>query len=349
MYSQTYVDGTRAYIAVHVDDFGIAAPNSMVLDRIKREIASIYSITVIEDLTYYLGMYIVRDRINKSIILSQPGYIDDLLITYKIVCDGSQLFPATPMLDLPHPSQISPHPLTRDKLLSPLLITEYQARVGSLLYLATQTRPDILFAVNMASRKCKSPTLSDLVAVHRILLYVAGTRQLGLHFHSGEGIILYATVDASYANHIDRKSHTGCTLHIGRTSGSVITRCTKQTITADSSTVAEFIAAHTATKEILWARTFLTEMGYPPLGPTTLFEDNKSTIAMINNQCNSQRTKHIDIRYNMIREQAALRTIQMLHLPTNDMTSDILTKALTIRPFQHLRPLLLGVPSSPIS
>ena len=48
----------------------------------------------------------------------------------------------------------------------------------------------------------------------------------------------------------------------------------KQTITADSSTVAEFIAAHLATKEIMWARSMLAELGYPQLDPTILYEDN---------------------------------------------------------------------------
>eukprot|EP01036_Dinobryon_divergens_P002583 gene2583-3393_t len=48
-----------------------------------------------------------------------------------------------------------------------------------------------------------------MIAVDRILQYVAGTPTLGLTFQSSEGIKLYATVDASYGNHTDRKSHTG--------------------------------------------------------------------------------------------------------------------------------------------
>ena len=108
-------------------------------------------------------------------------------------------------------------------------------------------------------------------------------------------------MDASYGSHDDRKSLSACTLHIGRDSGSFLSRSKKQTITADSSTVAEFIAAHLATKEIMWARTLLAELGYPQINPTILYEDNMSTIAMINNECNSQKTKHVDIKLNMSR------------------------------------------------
>ena len=52
----------------------------------------------------------------------------------------------------------------------------------------------------------------------------------------------------------------------------------------------------------MWAREFLSELGYPQLESTVLGEDNMSTIAMINNDCNGQKTTHIEIRFNLIRE-----------------------------------------------
>ena len=93
----------------------------------------------------------------------------------------------------------------------------------------------------------------------------------------------------------------------------------------------------------MWARAMLAELGYPQLNPTILYEDNMSTITMINNDCNSQKTKHIDIRYNLRRKQVQNKVITMEHLQTKDMTSDILTKPLAGTPFLHLRPLLLGI------
>ena len=65
-------------------------------------------------------------------------------------------------------------------------------------------------------------------------------------------------------------------------------RSKKQTVTTDSSTVAEFIATHLAAKETMWARSILQEMGYTHDNPTVIGEDNMSTIAMINNDCNGQ-------------------------------------------------------------
>ena len=143
--------------------------------------------------------------------------------------------------------------------------------------------------------------------------------------------------------HEDRKSHSGCTLHIGDGSGAFLSRSKKQTVTADSSTVAEFIATHLVAKEIMWARMLLGEMGHIQLEPTVLGEDNMSTIAMINNDSHNQKTKHIAIRYNLIKEQVRLLVLRLQHLVTTEMTSDILTKALDPKPFIYLRSKLFGM------
>ncbi len=63
---------------------------------------------------------------------------------------------------------------------------------------------------------------------------------------------------------------------------------------------------------------------------------------MVNSDGNSQKTKHIDIRYNLTREQVKKKVITMEHLQTKDMTSDILTKPFAGTHFLYLRPLLLG-------
>ena len=114
----------------------------------------------------------------------------------------------------------------------------------------------------------------------RILQYRAGTPDHGLAFDSKKSIVLYATVDASYEWYDDRKTHSACNLHIGRQSASFLSRSKEQTVTADSSTVAELITAHLATKEILWFGILLVELGYPQLYPTILQEGNMSTICI---------------------------------------------------------------------
>ena len=81
-----------------------------------------------------------------------------------------------------------------------------------------------------------------------------------------------------------------------------MSRSAKLTVIANPSTVAEFITTQLASKEIMWAGALLGEMGYVQLALPVLGEDNVSTIAMIKNDCKGQQTKHIAIRFNLIRE-----------------------------------------------
>jgi hypothetical protein len=311
----------------------VSASDTWLLSEIRTKLSKTYTLTSKED--EYLGMNIIRNREEKSIILNQSAYIAQIIDRFEL--EDCETYPVTPMLESGAFFE-NTEPILGDKLK-----TLYQAKIGALLYAATHTRPDILFAVNMASRQAKSPTASDMIAVDRILLYLMGTSELGIKLCSKEGIILSATVDASYGNHKDRKSHTGVTLHIGSDSGSFLTRSKKQTITADSSTVAELIGAHVAAKEIAWARSLLEELGCKQESATVLYEDNMSTIAIINSDCNTKRTKHIDIRYNFIREKVQAKDIVMVHKPSPEMTSDILTKALGPKQYLHIRPSLLGM------
>ena len=150
--------------------------------------------------------------------------------------------------------------------------------------------------------------------IDSVLDYLVDTSELGLVLGGLCGVTLYATGDASYGIHDERKSHSWCTLHIRVGSVAFLSSSKKQTVTADLSTVAEFIATYLVAKEIMWARSLLGETGYVQLQPTILGEDNMSTIAMINNDSNSNKLKHIDICFNLIREQVLKLIIHIQHL-----------------------------------
>jgi hypothetical protein len=338
------VNGIYIYVSVHVDDFGIASKSSALISAFLDNLRKTYTVTVVHEPTSYLGMHITRNRTTRTISLSQPHYIDDMLAMYNV--DTVNNIPTTPMTTctslLP---DTHPDAALMNAPLTPETLYQYQSRLGTLLFLACQSRPDILYAVNHFCRRVHSAIHSDYLGVNRILRYIAATRDITLDFHSDDGIVLYASVDASYACHSDLRSHTGCTLHIGRTSGCVMAITRKQTVMADSSTVAEYIAAATACKEIMWARDLLHELGYTQQLATVLLEDNQSTIALIQNGNNGNKTKHIGVRFNLIREQVADGVVRMQYCDTLNMPSDMLTKPTPPSVFLHLRPLLQGTRS----
>ena len=102
----------------------------------------------------------------------------------------------------------------------------------------------------------------------------------------------------------------------------------RQHTVAASSCEAEYIAQCNATKEAVWLRLLLKEIGYPTTGPTTIFADNKSAIALANNPIYHGRSKHVDIQYHYTREKINDNTVQLLYLSTIEMMTDGLTKPL---------------------
>ena len=329
---------------VHVDDIGFAGTSTALIEKAKQALRETYDISVTQNMHQYLGLQIIRDRPNRTISIHQEGFVSAMCERFwNYMTQDEGFSPPTPMLSEDHmygyPAEVNPY------LNAPAVdcVRDYQAMVGCLRYLADHTRPDILWAVSYCSRRASAPTRMDVKKAAYVINHVKATSHLGLKFHSGEGVVLYATVDASYASHADRKSHTGFTMHIGKSSGSVITLCKKQSIITDSSTYAELVGTHTAAKEIVWARNFLSELGFPQEKPTVLFEDNLSTIAVIHQSGNTNRTKHIDLRYNHIREMVAKGYINVVHLSTTEMTADILTKPLSKTPFCYLRRKILGM------
>ena len=86
----------------------------------------------------------------------------------------------------------------------------YQSAVGSLLYLSTGTRPDIAFAVGNVARFSSSPTTRHWTGVKRILRYLKGTSNLGLHYLNSVDEDLVGYSDSDWAGDLDdRRSVSG--------------------------------------------------------------------------------------------------------------------------------------------
>jgi hypothetical protein len=218
----------------------------------------------------------------------------------------------------------------------------YMSLVGSLLYASVMTRDDIKFSMAYTTSAMKQATNQHMTTAIRILHYLIGTKNLGRTLGGKSNLNLWATADASYASHDDRKSHYGFTLHFGEESGAFYSTSKKAKIMAISSTEAEYIALFEAAKVIAWARQFLSDIGFQQKLPTIVYEDNMSTIHLVNNGNDKGKTKHMDVRFHYIKELVDTGKIKLQHLSTTNMISDILTKPLVTGPFIILRNKLLG-------
>ena len=337
------VDDDFIIISTHVDDMGVISNSNKLKEEVKYNLQKIYGITIDSNFTNYLGLYIQRDRIKRTIFLSQPEYISNMMEKFNIVPIDNP--PLTPMVTESLTDLLNRHKNESDinRLLSPKDITLYQSKIGSLLYLAMQTRPDIYYSVIILAKFAKNPTIENMKQVNRVLNYINNTRELGLLFYSLDTLLkFFAKVDVSHATHLDMKSHTGYNSHFGQTGGSVSFISEKQTTPEDNTAWAEYGGVHRASKIIMWMRNFCEELGFVQVEPTTVYEDNQSTIQLLENPNNSIKSRPVQLKYNTVKHLIKNKQISMKYLRTEDMTADMLTKALGPTQFIHLRKSLLG-------
>lgn len=135
----------------------------------------------------------------------------------------------------------------------------------------------------------------------RILKYLRGTTDYALCYSAGKithQLQVYA--DADYGGDLnDRRSRTGVTAILN--GAPVMWICRKQKCVATSTTESEYVAASTTSKEAVWIRRLLNDLGKLHPGPTPLFNDNQSAIRLVRNPEYHKLTKHIDLHYLCVR------------------------------------------------
>ncbi len=157
-------------------------------------------------------------------------------------------------------------------------------------------------------------------------------------------------VDAALATDlVTRRSITGLVFMF--CGGPLAYKSKIQSTVSTSSTEAAFLAAVHAAKIAKYLRLILSELGYPQLGPTTLFEDNAAVILMVNASCPTPRAWHIDIQHFALQEWKAAHEIVLYHIPGVVNSADSLTKSLgSILHHRHVCRLMghYGAPWTPL-
>ena len=146
LYVRLLDDCKKAYVAAHEDNFGKAASNTVLKEETIAAIRTVYN-CLEGDLGAHLGMQLVRDRAKRTIIISQPGYLEDLTERFGIT---SHTGPLNPMVY--KESESSPRLEAAGTRL-------YQSKVDSALWPAMGTHPEVQYATNIHSRYTKSPLI----------------------------------------------------------------------------------------------------------------------------------------------------------------------------------------------
>ncbi|GKD44635.1 hypothetical protein Tco_1269280, partial [Tanacetum coccineum] len=251
-----------------------------------------------------------------GIFISQDKYVAEILKKFD--------FASVKTASTPIETQ---KPLVKDEEASDVDVHLYRSMIGSLMYV-TASRPDIMFAVCACSRFQVTPKTSHLSAVKRIFRYLKGKPKLGLWYPRDSLFDLDSYSDSDYAGaNLNRKSTTGGCQFLGRRL--ISWQCKKQTIMATSTTEAEYVAAASCCRQVLWIQNQMLDYGFNFMN-TKIYIDNESTVCIVNNPVYHFKTKHIDIRNHFIRDAYEKKLIQVLKIHTDDNVADLLTKAFDV-------------------
>ncbi|KID83900.1 polyprotein [Metarhizium guizhouense ARSEF 977] len=296
-----------------------------------------YKMTQLGEPKWFLGIHILRDRRNRTIWLTQDAYIDKIAHKFSIHLDGK--VPATPMgLE---------ELLKSETQATKKSIEVYQQKVGSILFAAVSTRPDIAFAVSRLARHNLNPSDVYHRAADRAIQYLYSTRSFGLRLGNinRENVkpieTFIGSSDASFADNTeDRKSSQGYVLRLY--GGPIAWKASKQTTVTTSSTEAELLAASEAAKEMIAAGRLLNSLEVKLNEPLQLEIDNRQTIRLLVEESAKLTTqlRHVDIYQHWLRQEVQNSRIEVRWVESKDMMADGMTKSLPkVRHIEFLRQL----------
>jgi hypothetical protein len=308
------INGCTVYIVIYVDDGLVISSNKEAMRILIKFIQQHFELTESSP-TSFVGIEIEKDPQTDALQLRQTAYLRDVIEKFGMTDCKPASVPMQLNLNL------APGTEAHDGEFP------YRELIGSLLFLARTTRPDISYAISKLSQFLSCYDETHWQAAKTVLRYLKGTPTLGLEYMAHSDCIIEGFTDSDYAgDRVDRKSTTGTAFFMDKSLISWTSQ--KQPLIAISSTEAEYIALAEGTKDAVWLRRFAEELGFIQENPTKINVDNTSTIKLAHNPESFRKSKHIDVRFHKTRELVENKEISVEYIPTTEQTADILTKPL---------------------
>ena len=316
-------DGKLVVVIVYVDDALFCGKDKKLVAKLKARFMQKWECRDLGDVKEFLRMRIVRKGSN--IHLDQCAYLEKVLER----CGMTNARPA------PTPLPAGYIPAPNKGQAKPELRSRFQTVIGSLLYLMLGTRPDLAFAVTKLAQFASNPSDEHLDRALYICRYLVGTKDYSLVYNGGSQAGFIAGTDSDWASDPhSRRSQTGFFLKLAN--GIFSWQSRAQKTIAHSSTEAEYMAMSDCSRQVVWVRNLLAELGYH-VHHIPLSGDNQGSIFIASNPVTEPRSKHIDIRYHYIREVHEKGIVDVFYIDGNDNPADIFTKNLGVVKFLKFR------------
>ena len=319
----------KCILICHVDDILVIHKDLSYIYNIVAKISHYIKIEEIGIVSMFLGNSITINYKTKMLYIDQKGYIEKLLTKFSIYNNPSFMptkIPGEPGLKLKKSNTTA----------SPNDIKEYQKQIGSLLYLALKTRPDITFATIYCARYMSNPNKDHFIALNRIWKYLLAYPNIGLVYNClGNDLYIKGYSDSDWGNDLDlRKSTSGYIFSLSPSIGlnnPISWNSQLQKTIALSSCEAEYMALKEATKEAIYLANMFNllnielDLGYTNSIPTILV-DSQSAKKLAENPEFHKRSKHIEIIYHFTRQAILEGKVVINQIPSKYMLADFLTK-----------------------
>ena len=334
----------RIIVTTYVDDLIILTKH----EDMRQEFYDILNerftkVTIEDDLNWILNIKVTRgeNEGKKYIELSQELAIDKIVEYMKLENTPGKNTPWKTNTEL------------RKKKDDDELFTgdwKYLSVLGSLLYIANISRPDISYCVSALARYGKDPNLLHHQALERVVLYLKKTKDKCLTYWGGSKhpFRLTAAADAAYADCKDtmRSSLGWCNWlggHTNEPNGIIMWGLRIGRNVALSTTESEIQSLVEMTKDLEWARDLMTELGYEQKCSTRVLEDNSGCIHQANNCKGMKRARHYLVPLAKVNEMVESGFMHLHQTPTDLMCADIFTKGLAFSAHWRHTKNILGI------
>ena len=291
-------------VIIYVDDAGITAPSMAIIDAfLDRLKDGGFDLTKEGSFSEYLG--IQYDEHEGSITMTQKGLINKIIATAGMEeCN-------------PNKTPTQGGALAMDPEGEHMTDAwSYRSIVGMLLYLACNTRPDIVFAVSQVARFSHEPKKSHATAVKAIIRYLKGSNDQGTVFKHSNNLDIKCFVDADFSGLFNQdppeesssaKSRTGYIISVGDCY--LLSKSQLQTTISLSTSEAEYYALSQAMRAVIPIRALVMEVvmnlaltKFYEKGShsikTIMYEDNSSALSLATNHQVTSRTKHYLVKWH---------------------------------------------------
>ncbi|CAI7786519.1 unnamed protein product [Closterium sp. NIES-54] len=319
----------RSFMVVYVDDILIFSPSSDLVNEVMLKLQNKFKYKALGDVNFSPGLHIERDVEKRCMRVHQRKYLEALAANFG----QSEGHVATPF-----PSGFKCVKGPEEKSVGEEERRRFHSLVGSLMYAAVNTRPDVAFATGQLARVVQCPNEEQIAAGMRVAKYLGQTPTVGLQYSvaaqsrqkGADGVepgclFLTAFSDASYASEPEDMTSVGgfiCCVGGGPTAW----ESKKQVDQALSSVESEYMVLFRAVREIVWQQRLLAELGEEQQGPTPLYCDSQGAIALAKNPVLHGLTRHMRVKWHWTRSMVAAGEVELHYVKTTGQPADMMTK-----------------------